>query len=182
MTATIKRSSASRTGTATDNNNGGRQPAQKNITTDSPTQGGLGDLVFSVTKGEVPQPKRGGKTATIQIPATILNAFDSMIKDNPTSDEKSMAHVGPVQLTNEQIQQFLVQGLTKMERRLPARDQGRVKSSITVTDDSPNKRSVDKANKDKKVEIVWTVRLMNDDEVAAREARKRERETANASA
>ena len=170
MPATITRArrGTPATQTGATNGNGGSQPA-----TDAAT---LGDLVFNVVTGDVPEPARGGKKESIVIPNTVLNAFDNMLATNPTHDAKSMAHVGPIDLTNEQIQQWLVQGIVKMSKRVPLAKREYVKSTITVTPQSSNKRSVDKADKAKVVNVVWTVRFLSEDEYTAKMNRKAERE------
>jgi hypothetical protein len=154
------------------NGNGRTNPGPAN--SDAPTQGNLGELRFNVTKGSVPQPARGGGER-VEIPVTIKNAFFDMADNNPMSDETSMAHVGPVDLTNKQIIQWIKGGVAKWSKEFGGPDY--IKSSVVTHPDSENKQSADKDNADKKVRVVWIVRQRTD---AERDAIVRRRDEKNA--
>ena len=178
MAVTITRQKDSGTPAAT-NGASGRTPANRQVK-GAPTQGDLGTLRFSVSKGSVPTTTRG-RAATVEIPTDVKNSFIQMLEENPQHDADSMAKVGPITLTNKQITQWLKNGATKWEKDANVVDpnmRGWVKSSVVTAEGSPNKQSTAKEDADKPVTVVWVVRFMSEAEHTAKVNRQRERESA----
>jgi hypothetical protein len=156
-----------------------RQPAQKSATDESSLLAGL-----ELTVGELPVAKRGGAGRDpIPVDPNVRKFFSDMLQKNDNGEGKTkFAQLGPVTLTNKFIQQQLVNGVSKLCKELPDDLGDWVKSTITVTDDSPNKRDASADAADKPVNIIWTVRYRTDDEQAKYVKAKSERRSRSHSA
>jgi len=144
--------------------------------TDTPTQGNLGNMMFSVVTSEVIEPKRGLGRAKVDIPVHIKNAFQHMFLTNPSGGSDKMEVVRAT-MTNSDINRYLkMGGLKKLTETLPYPDRKYVKSSVVTIPGSPNPQSVAKEDAGKPVNIQWVVYRLSEDQLAEREGRRAERQ------